>query len=399
MGTDMTATLLRLKRDHLPLIGLLGVQMLAGIMLTPLSNFRGIYLNEVLAYPLAQVAQVIALGQIVGMFASILSGSLSDRWGHKWILALGIGAMAISSLLFFTHAPGIVIVFWCISSAGLGLSAVSGQGYLTLVSGAGMLGLASALYNWGYTIGGAIGIPLATLILNDDNYALMGLALLVVGLLTALIAGMLPQIRLSTPARNSTTAAGGYGVLLRRQIALLGLLRFLPTCYYGVTTLFPLLIKQQSGSNAAVAGYVTGSMIFASLAQLVAGRMADRQGVRLPTQIAFSAILLAVVGTIFTAQSIWGLYIFGTLGVSAAWALSTLLPGLVTRAAEPEIRGRVFGMLQLLWTIAMALGALIGGSLLDVDFRLPFAIVGVLNIAALILTRAFFQMTAPQPAA
>ncbi len=394
----MTATLVRLKRDHLPLIGLLGVQMLAGIMLTPLNNFRGIYLNEVLAYPLAQVAQVIALGQIVAMFASILSGSLSDRWGHKWILFVGIGAMAISSVMFFTHAPWLVIVLWCISSAGLGLSAVSGQGYLTLVSSAGMLGLASALYNWGYTIGGAIGTPLATVILNDNNYAAMGAALLGIGLVTVLIASLLPHIQLSAPSQPVRTIAGGYGVLRQRRIALLGLLRFLPTCYYGVTTLFPLLIKQQTGSNAAVAWYVTGSMIFASLAQLVAGRAADRYGVRLPTQIAFATILAAVVGTIFTAGSIWGLYIFGTLGVSAAWALSTLLPGLVTRAAEPEIRGRVFGALQLLWTIAMALGALIGGNLLDVDLRLPFMIVGVLNVIALGLTRPFFRMTAPQPA-
>ncbi len=393
----MTATLVRLKRDHLPLIGLLGVQLLAGIMLTPLNNFRGIYLNEVLEYPLAQVAQVIALGQIVGMFASIVSGSLSDRWGHKWILALGVGGMAISSLLFLTHAPGVVIALWCVASAGLGLSAVSGQGYLTLVSGAGMLGLASALYNWGYTIGGAVGTPLATVILNDDNYAAMGLVLLVIGLVTMVIAGLLPRIRLNPAPRATTPVAGGYGVLFRRQIALLGLLRFLPTCYYGVTTLFPLLIKQQSGSNAAVAGYVTGSMIFASLAQLVAGRAADRYGVRLPTQIAFATILVAVVGTIFTGQSLWGLYVFGTLGVSAAWALSTLLPGLVTRAAEPEIRGRVFGALQLLWTIAMALGALIGGNLLDVDLRLPFIIVGALNVLALGLTRPFFRLTEPQP--
>ena len=393
----MTATLVKLKRDHLPLIGLLVVQMLAGIMLTPLSNFRGIYLNEVLEYPLAQVAQVIALGQIVGMFASVLSGSLSDRLGHKWILTVGVGAVGISSLLFFTHVPWIVIVFWCTASAGLGLSAVSGQGYLTLVSGAGMLGLASALYNWGYTIGGAVGTPLATVILNDDNYAAMGLALLVIGLITAAIASLLPRVRLSPSPRKAPTLSGGYGVLRRRQIALLGLLRFLPTCYYGVTTLFPLLIKQQSGSNAAVAGYVTGSMIFASLAQLVAGRAADRLGVRLPTQIAFATILLAVVGTILTAGAIWGLYIFGTLGVSAAWALSTLLPGLVTRAAEPEIRGRVFGALQVLWTIAMALGALIGGNLLDVDLRLPFIIVGVLNVVALLLTRPFFRMTGPPP--
>jgi MFS family permease len=91
------------------------------------------------------------------------------------------------------------------------------------------------------------------------------------------------------------------------------------------------------------------------------------------------------------------LYLFGAVGVSAAWALSTLLPGLVTMAAEPQIRGRVFGMLFLLWTTGMILGTLLGGALLDVDLRLPFLVVGLLNILALSLTVPFFRMNPPQP--
>ena len=81
-------------------------------------------------------------------------------------------------------------------------------------------------------------------------------------------------------------------------------------------------------------------------------------------------------------ESTWGLYVFGTLGIGAAWSLSTLLPGMVTIAAEPEIRGRVFGGLHMVWTIAMMLGTLLGGELLEVDLRLPFVIVGVLNVVA-----------------
>jgi MFS family permease len=177
----------------------------------------------------------------------------------------------------------------------------------------------------------------------------------------------------------------------------LGVLRFLPTCYYGMTTLLPLLIKQQGGSNASVAWYAAISSIFASLTQLLAGRLADRKGVRLPTQIAFGVILTAIVGTILTAQSVWGLYIFGALGVGAAWALSTLLPGMVTFAAEPEIRGRVFGLLHLLWTGAMILGTLLGGELMEIDVRLPFVVVGVLDVIALALTGLFFRMKDPQP--
>jgi len=144
----MTASLTLKIRNNLPLIGLLSVQLLTGTLLMPLANFGSIYLNEVLLYPLQQVATVIALGQIVGMIASVVGGSLSDRQGHKWILFLGVTAITVSALLYIIRVPWIVILLWCLTQAGVGLSVVSGQGYLTLVSNENILGIASALYNW-----------------------------------------------------------------------------------------------------------------------------------------------------------------------------------------------------------------------------------------------------------
>jgi MFS family permease len=378
------------QKNKMPLFGLLIVQLLNGITLMPKSNFFSIYLNEVMAYPLPQVAQVIVLGQIVGMLASLVGGSLSDRCGHKKVLILGTAAMAFSSLLFVFRIPWLIIVFWGLGSVGLGLATLSSQGYLTLAASVGTLGLFSALYNWGYTVGGAVGSPVAALILDQGNFYLLGLAMAGLGLFTTLIPFFLPQVHPPTPSQGKASGFSSYKIFLRRRIFLLGLLRFLPTCYYGVMTLLPLLIKQQGGNNTTVAWYATGSSIIASLSQLLAGKVSDRWGVRLPTVAAFTVILIAIGGTIITAQSVWGLYIFGALGVSAAWALSTLLPSLVTVAAEPEIHGRVFGILHLLWTLAMILGTLLGGTLLEIDLRLPFIVVGILNGIALILTVPFF---------
>jgi MFS family permease len=385
-----------IKRQYLPLFGLLIGQLLMGIALAPRGNFFGIYLNEVIDYPVGQVAQILALGQVVNMLSAIAAGSLGDRWGHKWVLVLGMIALALSNLLYNVQLPWLVILLWGVGSAGMALITIGGQGYLTIASSAGILGLASALYNWGYTAGGAVGTPLSTLVLGENNYFVLGLVLAGFTLLPALIASLLPPLRPVLSSQGKAAVSVGYGVFLQRRIILLSLLRFLPTCYYGITSLFPLLIKQQSGDNTTVAWFVTVSSIFASLTQLAAGRFADRYGVRLPTQIAFSAILVAIVGTILTIQSIWGLYIFGTLGIGAAWALSTLLPGMVTTAAEPETHGRVFGGLHMVWTIAMLLGTLLGGELLEIDMRLPFMVVGVLNIGALLLTIPFFRQSTPE---
>jgi MFS family permease len=307
-----------------------------------------------------------------------------------------VGATALSSLIYVFHVPWIIVVLWGLGGIGIGFATLSGQGYLTLAASASTLGLFSALYNWGYTIGGAIGNPLAATILGQDNFTLFGLALAGFGLFTTFFAVFLPHIHPPPHSKDTVSSLGGYKRIFRRRIFILGLLRFLPTCYYGVMTLLPLLIKQGGGSNTAVAWYAAGSAIFASLSQLLAGRVSDRWGVRLPTVAAFTTILVAIGGTIIMAGSVWGLYIFGALGVSAAWALSTLLPGLVTVAAEPGIHGRVFGMLHLLWTLAMILGTLLGGTLLEIDVRLPFGIVGILNGIALILTVPFFRMRSVQ---
>ena len=385
------------KKSHWPLYGLLIVQLLNGITLMPSGNFISIYLNEVMAYPVRQVAQVIALGQISGMLASLVGGGMSDRWGHKRVLVLGVGAIALSSFVYIFRVPWLVAVFWGIGGAGLGFSTLSSQSYLTWAASAGALGLFSALYNWGYTIGGAIGNPLAAVILNRSNFYFFGVTLAGMGLLATLTASFLPHKRPPKDVQPFVRGLGGYKLLLHRQFIILGLLRFLPTCYYGVMTLLPLLIKQQGGSNTAVAWYAAGSAVLASLTQLLAGRVSDHWGVRFPTVVAFITILVAIAGTIITAQSVWGLYIFGALGVSAAWALSTLLPGLVRVAATPEIHGRVFGTLHLLWTFAMILGTLLGGALLEVDMRLPFMIVGLFNILALALTWPFFQLKSSSP--
>jgi MFS family permease len=111
------------------------------------------------------------------------------------MLFLGLTALAVSSLLYNVQSPWLVIVLWGVGSAGMAFTTVGGQGYLTMASGVGILGVASALYNWGYTAGGAVGTPLSTLVLGEDNYVVLGLALAGFTVLPTLVASLLPQLR------------------------------------------------------------------------------------------------------------------------------------------------------------------------------------------------------------
>jgi MFS family permease len=175
------------------------------------------------------------------------------------------------------------------------------------------------------------------------------------------------------------------------------MLRFLPTCYWGMAgVLLPLLIREAAGTNTAVAWYLTGSSILASLSQMAVGQAVDRWGFRVPTLGAFVALVLGIGGLALSAQHLWGLYAFGMLAACGAWSLSTLTPTLLAQVTDAGERGRVLGFLQLLWNAGMILGALIGGALVEIVVGMPFLIAAVLNVVALGLAYRFLHLAAKQ---
>jgi MFS family permease len=179
----------------------------------------------------------------------------------------------------------------------------------------------------------------------------------------------------------------------RPTVIILGLLRFLPTCYWGMAgVLIPLLIHRKAGDKTAVALYATISLVMASLAQMLAGRTADRWGRRGPTLVAFGLLIFSTIGLASFATYLWSFYLFGVLAACAAWSLSTLMPSLVADATSVEERGRVLGVVSLLWNVGMMVGSLTGGVLVEMAVGLPFLVAGLLNLGAILLAVSFFRL-------
>jgi MFS family permease len=384
-----------------PVVLLLIVQLLSGIVLSPLSFFFPIYLEEQLGYAVVIISASVAIGRLLGMIAAIVGGALSDALGRKWMLVLGLIGFVFGSLLYLVRAPWLVVSLWCISSFGLGLHSLGGQGYLIDVAGSHHLGVASALFHWGYTIGGALSSPGAGLIVDNSGFGAFGLALVAVSLATVLgTMAFLPHLPRGSAASTPSWSRSllGYREILRHpKIVILGLLRFLPTCYYGMASVLnPLLINRAAGSKTAVAAYATSSLVMATLAQMVAGQAADRWGRRRPTLVTFGVLIFAILGQAAFAAHLWSFYTFGVLGICAAWSLSTLMPCLVSDATTVEERGRVLGTLDLLWNVGMMVGSMIGGALVGIALGLPFFVTGLLNLGAITLAVYFFRLITSQ---
>ena len=379
-----------------PIFVLLCLQLMGGIILSPHRTFFPIYLKE-LGHPVLVIAALSTIQQIAGLIGSWVGGALSDLLGRKPTLLLGQLGPLLASLAFLTPWPGLIVPLWALNGFCGGVHTVGAQSYLLDAAQPGFLGLLTAFYNWGTTLGGALGSPLAGWVLDGWGYRAFGMLL---GLLSlaALATNLLFLPTSAGPAESRTTGQSRlfhYGnIIVRPTVIVLALLRFLPTLYWGMAlTLIPLLFTAAGASKTTVALYATVSQVAASLGQIIVGRVADRAGCKWVVVITFAVLVSSILGTGILSDRLEGLFIFGTLGTTAAWSLSTLLPSLVAHAMEPEERGRVLGWVHLWWNLGMILGALGGGFLFTYRTGLPFLAVAGLNCASIALVFVFFRLS------
>lgn len=382
------------------IVTLLALQLLSGMVMAPHLTFFPLYLND-LGYSPLLIANLAAAKQVASLVSSLLGGTLSDRLGRKRTLLFGILGLVVSSFAFLRPSPTWIAVWWTLGGLGAGLHTLGGQSYLIDVAAPATLGLTSALYNWGYTIGGVLSSPAAGALLDRWDYPVFGFAL--VGFSTLALAAA----RFILPRAGSVRRGGrldlkhffGYREIVARPVVrLLVALRFLPTLAYAMLLLLvPLLLDAAGASKAIVAWYATTSWLAASLAQALVGWAADRWGPKLATYLAFCALLAGVMGLGVGYAGLWRVFAFGTLSIAAAWSLSTLLPSLVALATRSEDRGRVLGFIHLGWNLAMMAGSLVGGALYPVWAGLPFLIAALVLISALVMLSFFFRRVASSP--
>jgi AAHS family 3-hydroxyphenylpropionic acid transporter len=370
------------------------------------STFFPVYLQD-LGYSAFFISWIVTLQRSACLLASVAGGGLSDTLGPKRTLVAGQCAYFIGILLFVATGAGPIALIWAIFGAGMGMTSIGSQSYLMEKSRPGSLGLLTALYNWGYTLGGAASAPVAGFLLAYTGYRGLTPLMAIPAVATLVVsAGLVPPSR--RPAAVGTRSPRALlarlldygGIAARPEIRLLAALRFLPTFCYGMLLVFvPLLLKSAGGSNELIALYAAASSICASLCQLLVGRLADRVSWKAPTIGSFSVLAAGAAGIAAFSGSLWPVFACATAAIAAAWSLSTLLPTLIAKASPGGEQGRILGFAQLFWNLAMISSGLVGGLLFEAWKSLPFLAGAVASACAIVVARSFFAATNTAPAA
>lgn len=378
-----------------PAFALLSAQLLNSLRETPQFAFFLIYLQEDLALAPIQISCVVAGAQVTGMLAALMGGAITARLGSKWTLVCGIAIAGLSSFVFHVHWFWGVALLWLLGGASGGLINVGGNSYLTRLSARSGLGVLSAFYALSMTLGGAVGSPIAGLLIEAYSFDLFGWYSLGLVLLAVIVGALwLPdrRDRLTRPPALFSFWANIAPTVRRREVQLLSGLRGLPTFFYGTLhVLIPLLINEQSGNKVLVAAYGTATLVVASATQLLVGRAADRWGARGPSLLSFGLLIVSGLGLAVGAESVTLLFVFGILGIAAAWALSTLMYVLVDDGIANEGHPATFGWLHAVWSFSMVAGTLLSGWLVRIGPGWPFLVAGLANVGSLVLVMAYYR--------
>ncbi len=368
---------------------LLVASMLGDVAVGPTRSLLPVYAEAVLLRAPEFTSMMLAAQLFFSGIAALTGGALVDALGNKRVLLLGSTGLPLLGLVFLLRSPALVILLWVYAGFATNLGGVGRQTYVMAVVPPRFLATATAVNFTALTLGGALGNLAAGPIVDGPGFGAMGAGAMVVAGAAVFLTGVIvPEVKSEQVRVGSRQAFSGYSEVLQRPgMMLLTFMRLFATAYWAVATfLFPLLIYRVAGVASAAAYYGTASLVFASASQLAAGRVLDHLGCGRPTVI-LTAMLGAIgVVTTFFTHSLVGLYVCGVLGAGIAWGLATATPSLIAQLTPQDEHGRAMGLTQVATSLGMLSGTLLGGWLVDANSGLPFLIVGLVNLAAVLLT-------------
>ena len=337
------------------------------------------------------VGLLVTVYSVAQFFMAPLWGRLSDRFGRKPILLLGLLGSGIAYLVFAWSAS----IAWLFASrvlAGIGGSTVPvAEAYIADVTPpeqrAGNMGLIGAAFGMGFIVGPALGGILSAVSFEMPGYVAAGLCFVNAAAAALLLPETLPVERRARKGPTFRYTLAGLGRAfrlpeLRKVLALYFLFTVAFAVLQPTLSLFGearfMLDQRQAGYLFAFLGLVSAIMQ-GGIVRRIVPIFGEVRVIRYSgAPFALGLVIIAL------APSIPILLVgIGLLAIGYGGALPSVL-GLVSRVAPADLQGGILGVGQSVGSLARIVGPAMAGLAFDVEIALPYLIgAAVAGVAAL----------------
>lgn len=348
-----------------------------------------------------QVGLLVTVYSAVQLFMAPMWGRISDRFGRRPVLILGLLGSALAYIIF-ARADSLTLLFVSRIVGGIGGSTIPvAQAYIADVTPparrAGNMGLIGAAFGLGFVIGPFLGGTLAGV--SPGSPAAPGYVAAALCFANALAATLwLPESNRPGKRANRATSRFNLGAALA-EVRGSREIRIILAAYLCITMAFStlqptlsLLASERFALGAREAGYLFAllGLVSAIYQGAVVRRLVPRTGERgllRHSALPFAAGLLLIGLSADLWLLLAGLVL---LGIGYGGAVPTVL-GLLSRAASPERQGGVLGAGQSVGSLARVIGPVTAGALFDARLAFPYLAGTLLILLALLVSRGITQ--------
>ena len=354
---------------------------------------------------------LMALWGVTQFIAAPIAGELSDRFGRKRLLIVGVGVLAASQVLFGVgvEIESLALLFFARAIAGIAAgNAAIAQATIADVTApkdrAKNFGLIGAAFGIGFILGPLLSGWIAGF--TDDPAMPFWVAGALGTLNVLFVALFLPETNTRAAlartaftvwkgARNIAAAVRDTDTRTLYAASFLYLLGFgfLPP-FYGV------FLVNELGFNAAQVGMAFAAVgLCVTFAQLVVLRvLTTRFSERAILRVSMLTVAASMV--VFSFMPTWWLVIALIPFTSIPQGLTMAnMPALISRAVSPQRQGVALGINGSLMALGAALAPAIGGvGAAVLDIHTPFVLGGVCIFASWAVLFLIAKQRAPQPA-
>jgi MFS transporter, DHA1 family, multidrug resistance protein len=340
-----------------------------------------------LGWTAASIGLVLALRQFVQQTLTVASGALSDRFGAKRLILLGLVVRAIgfAGMAHVAALPALVLTGLLAGIGGALFDSPTGAAMAALTTDDERLqfySIRGVVTSLGMTIG-----PLVGSVLLKVDFALVAYLSASLYLIALIVTWrLLPDVKVGKSDRPLTS---GVKTVVRDRpfMILVALLMGYWFMWVQLTLSVPLKATALSGDENSVGVVYAVNAIFTIALQVPVIRFLEQRLRPMPALVLGMAIMALAMSSIAATQTFFALLLciacFSIGNLIATANQSTVIAGM----AQPDERGSYFGVSALALAIGGSLGNLLGSALYGVSTSndtpaLPWLIIGGVGAAS-----------------